>query len=151
MHENNGKCGSCRAIINLYPNFHSGLSTWFYLLQSISQDAHVSCAGRGREAQEEAFKAGTSRAHYGQSSHNFNLALDIFQLVAESNGLVAKWDPTWYSEVIEPDVESQNTNEDRTFEINWYGDPSAPYKEMPHCEVLGWQSLAKQGLFKLVE
>lgn len=43
------------------------------------RDFTVVCGHRGEEAQEEAFKNGTSKAHFGESSHNSipSMAVDI--------------------------------------------------------------------------
>ena len=42
-------------------------------------DCAVICGHRGREEQEEAFRTGASRAHYGESKHNYlpSCAVDV--------------------------------------------------------------------------
>lgn len=40
-------------------------------------DFTVICGYRGRQEQEEAFRKGTSKAHFGQSAHNYNPAVAV--------------------------------------------------------------------------
>ena len=136
-HDLSGNCPKCLEIMQTYPGFHEGLWTWFTEIQSHFPEAHVSCCGRGQVDQEAAFKWGKSRAHWGQSSHNYNLALDIFRL---KNG-VANYDKVWYNQVIMSAVCNHNASPDKTFSIEWYGMPHAAYYELPHCEVGGWKNL----------
>lgn len=137
MHLNTGNCQSCLLIINKYPNFHSGLLGWFTSLQKANPEAHVSCGGRGRVDQESDFSAGRSRAHYGQSAHNYNCALDLFRLTLQG----ASWDKPWFNSVIVNAVDLQNSNPSKTFDILWYGLPGSPYYELPHIEIMSWRSL----------
>lgn len=147
-HVNNGKCDVCADLFNKYPNFHIGLRLWFNEFQKANPDAHISCAGRGHDAQEECFKKGTSKAHYGQSSHNLNAAIDVFRLTVQ-NG--ASWDQTWFRNVFQTAVIAHNTSSSTTFKINWYGSPLAKFKELPHSEVDNWKELVIEGLLHLVE
>ena len=67
------------------PNSLSRLQTCHPLLQDLfnevikHQDCSVISGYRGREEQEAAFSDGKSKAHYGQSNHNFHpsLAVDV--------------------------------------------------------------------------
>ncbi len=140
-HENNGKCQSCQQIMDAFPGFHSGLRAWFEGLQRSNPEAHVSCAGRGRQAQEEALKRGASRAAYGSSAHNYNAALDLFELQGDPKNIYEK---TWFDTVVKAWVESEAT-------LKWYGEPDAKFFELPHVEVLAWRELAKSNQIKLVE
>lgn len=142
-HVNNGNCPRCHAIFDCYPGFHLGLRTWFFLLQADNRDAHISWAGRGREDQERYFKSGASRAHYGESAHNYNLALDIFRVT--HNG--AEWPQRWFETVVGPAVDRWNATMVKAFEIEWYGAPGAEFFEFPHCQVRDWRKLN----FPLVE
>lgn len=139
MHINSGNCPKCEEIFNLYPGFYEPLKSWFKDLQQANPDAHVSCAGRGKIQQEEYFQRGATRAHYGQSSHNFNAAIDIFQL---KDGTTATWDKTWFSAVVGPALYAS---------FKWYGAPGAVFYELPHVELAGWKSLVQTGELKLVE
>ncbi len=137
-HDLSGTCLGCAKIFNRYPEFHPGLRAWFEALQLKHPDAHISCAGRGKIDQEAAFQRRASRAHYGQSAHNFNAAIDLFELIDNS----ARWDVSWFKEVVAPNL---------TQDIQWYGMINAAYYELPHCELKGWNSLAKKGMLNLVE
>lgn len=136
-HVNNGNCEKCDELFDLYPGFHEGLRNWFKALQKKNPDAHISCAGRGQKEQEECFKKKTSRALYGQSAHNYNVALDLFRLTH----LGASWDAVWFRNVVGTAVYNANREPDRRFEIEWYGQPGSKFFELPHCEVEGWRSL----------
>lgn len=142
-HVNNGNCEKCDDLFALFPGFHPGLQQWFKAFQKKNSDGHISCAGRGSVDQEAAFTAGTSKAHWGQSSHNYNLALDIFRLTL--NG--ASWDRPWFRDRVGTAVFSHNATPDKQFTIDWYGKPGAKFPELPHCEVENWKGLQ----WKLVE
>jgi hypothetical protein len=133
-HTNNGKCKKCELIFNRYPGFHPGLKNWFFQLQANYPEAHISDAGRGKATQEEYFKKGSSKAHYGQSSHNFNAAIDIFKL--HING--AEWPRDWFKAVVKVAIDAHNAV--ATFKIKWYGEPGSKFYELPHCEVDGWKN-----------
>jgi hypothetical protein len=136
-HDLSGNCEKCDELFDKYPGFHQGLREWFKKLQKKCPEAHISCAGRGKEDQENAVKWGASRAHYGQSAHNYNAALDIFRLL---NGQT-DYNKDWFRNVISGAVIRHNTDQGRMFEIDWYGLPGASFKELPHCEVENWQAL----------
>lgn len=141
-HINNGRCPKCEQLFNLYPGFHHDLRQWFFSLQATHPDAHISCAGRGRVLQDLYFKQGTSRARYGQSAHNYNVALDIFRQTL--NG--AEYGPTWFKAVVGQAVEDHNTKQKQNlgapggFALKWYGDPDSKFYELPHVEVDGWRA-----------
>jgi hypothetical protein len=137
-HHNTGSCLKCIEIRDRYPDFHSGLWSWFAALQAQHSDAHISDAGRGRDRQERYYRAGASKAAYGQSAHNYNAALDIFWLV---DG-VANYDRKRYQEKLSPMLEPW---------IVWYGAPGSKFPERPHVEVRGWRYMAERGDLRLVE
>lgn len=137
-HQNNGVCISCAQIINRYPNFFDPLRIWFQALQFHTPEIHVSSAGRGKIDQEALFSRGATRAHYGESAHNWNIALDLFfQINGEYN-----LDRINFEKSVVP---SLNDN------LVWYGDPKAVFKELPHVEWAGWNDMAHRGLLNLVE
>lgn len=138
MHTNNGNCEQCDEILNRYPNFNEELRTWFKALQVEHPDAHVSCGGRGKVDQEVCFQRGASKAHYGQSSHNYNCAQDLFQLKDGE----AVWEQTWFDEVVKPNLYPF---------LKWYGAPDATFRELPHVEVASWRELVQNGSVFLVE
>lgn len=131
-HLNTGSCQKCVEIFDRFPGFHLELRAWFIALQAVNKDAHISCAGRGRAEQEDCFTRGASKAHYGQSSHNYNAAIDIFRLT-QAGG--ASWDKPWFEVVIGPAVHAA------TIQLKWYGEPGATFYELPHVEIAAWRSL----------
>lgn len=147
-HINNGNCDKCAEIFEAYPGFYQPLQDWFQALQKKVPDAHISCAGRGYVAQEDAFSKGLSRAHYGKSSHNYNGAIDIFRLT-QANG--ASWDSMWFRDKIGTAVFSTNADPDRKIELNWYGKPGSTFFELPHIEAQEWQAMVAHGELQLVE
>lgn len=78
-----------------------------------------------------------SKAHWRQSSHNWNAGIDLFRNVP--NHL---YEMSWFKEVVEPKL---------TKDLLWYGRIDAPYYELAHVEILGWALLSVQGQLKLVE
>jgi hypothetical protein len=139
LHNNDGDCQYCNKIFDRYPNFYVPLRKWFKDFQKLHPEAHISCAGRGRQDQEEAFIRKASRAHYGQSSHNVNAAIDIFELQGNPKDI---YERSWFDKVLAPALLP---------ELVWYGAPNAPFKELPHVEVRSWKELRMRGILKLVE
>jgi hypothetical protein len=140
-HLNNGNCQKCEEIFNRYPGFNIELKEWFKAIQAVNKDAHISQAGRGKEEQELYFKKGSSKAKYGQSSHNYNAAIDLFQLTITG----AEWKKPWFEKVVEPAIVASNGK------FKWYGLKGSPFFELPHVEVSNWKELLKDGKIKLVE
>lgn len=137
-HANNGNCIKCAEIFDSYVGVNKDIREWFQHLQNLHPSAHISCAGRGRVAQEKAVADGASRAHYGQSAHNYNCAIDIFVM---QQGLDL-YDKKWFHEVVAPNLEPF---------LKWYGAPDAVFKELPHVEISDWHDLKTRGVVKLVE
>ena len=134
-HINNGDCLKCNELFDLYPDFHEGLRGWFKGLQERNKDAHISCAGRNKVDQEAAFKSGTSRAHFGQSAHNYNAAVDIFRLDK------ILYDPAWFKVVVKPNL---------TDDLVWFGETKSKFYELAHVEVRDWRHLVAIKELKLV-
>jgi hypothetical protein len=141
MHINVPNCPKCVQLLDKYPGFHSGLREWVSQFLSTNCDAHISAAGRGRDDQELFFKKGTSRAHYGQSAHNWNAAVDFFHLT-QAGG--AAFDRPWYQQVLGPAVLANPA-------LKWYGEPPISFLEFPHVEWRCWRSLAASGEATLVD
>jgi len=138
-HENNGNCAKCDEIFDRYPNFVKILRDWFKALQEKHPEAHISCAGRGKEEQEDAHAKRLSRAHYGESAHNFNAAIDLFELQGDKGNL---YERAWFRVVVAPNIPAF---------LNWYGAPGSKFYELPHVEIRDWKSLASKKVFTLVE
>jgi len=139
-HTNSGRCGRCQEIIDKYPGFDKDLRAWFETFQAGHPEAHVSEAGRGREMQEILFNRGASKARYGYSSHNYNCALDLFEM----GGAKIKdiYETSWFKTVLAPALPPW---------IRWYGEPGSKFWELPHVEIRDWEDLATKGLIALVE
>lgn len=137
-HQNNGKCEKCKEIMDKFPNMNKDLRGWFIMFQAKHKEAHISCAGRGFQDQEDARAAGKSRAHYGQSSHNYNCAIDLFVIMPGKD----IYDLKWFKETLAPEI---------PYFLNWYGAPGAAFHELPHLELRSWRGLIAQGLAELVE
>jgi hypothetical protein len=86
---------------------------------------HCSCAGRGQQEQEELFLKKATRAHWKESAHNYNVAMDLFEL---RNGQYTL-DHQWFLKVVNPTLGDWQ---------DWYGRPNAPFWELPHVEVKDW-------------
>lgn len=138
-HVNSGNCPKCEEIFARFPGFHSGLKKWFKELQVRVPSAHISCAGRGEVEQEAARLRGASRASFGKSAHNWNAAIDLFEMQGDSADL---YELPWFKENIAPHIPDT---------LQWYGETGASFYELPHIEVRGWHELAKNGLLKIVE
>lgn len=145
-HLNNGKCPHCAEIFDKYPGFHPGIRAWFEALQKKQPMAHISCAGRGQTDQELFFRQGTSKAHYGQSAHNFNAAVDIFRLTLTG----ADYNRDFFRDVVGGAVTTHNANPNN-FILTWFGFPHSPYFELPHVELANWKELSLAAELKLVE
>lgn len=137
-HNNNGACISCVQIFNKYPGFYQPLRDWFNAIQAKHSETHISCAGRNATDQNALFFRGATKAQFGQSAHNWNAALDIFQLKDDAYNL----DLDWFQAVIVPAL---------TADLCWYGRSDAPFPERPHVEWASWNDMAHQGLIQLVE
>lgn len=137
-HDLSGNCQKCDSILDLYPGFHEELRTWFKALQLDNPELHCSAAGRGKIEQEILFMRGASRAHYGESAHSYNAAVDVFFLIDGQYNLLN----SNFERVIEPNIYSN---------ITWYGNPKAQFYERPHCEISSWKQMVKDGTLKLVE
>jgi hypothetical protein len=138
-HENNGNCAKCDELFNKYPSFFKPLRDWFKALQAKHPEAHISCAGRGKKEQEEAYDNRRSRAHWGESAHNYNAALDLFEMQGKREDI---YELAWFNSIVSPNIPDS---------LNWYGRPDSRFFELPHVEVKNWQSLAKKKVIKLVE
>jgi hypothetical protein len=136
-HINSGNCPACLSIFEKFPGFYEPLKNWFFDIQSKNPTFHISCAGRGQVDQEAAFARGASKAHWLQSSHNFNAAIDTFFLI---NGQY-RLDHNFYDQIA-PQIDGS---------IDWYGKPGSPFPERPHFEIANWRQLVADNTLKAVE
>lgn len=136
-HENNGECERCLELLNVYPGFDLDLLGWFKMVQAKFFNFHISEGGRGRVEQESDFQRGASKAHFGESAHNYNCAFDTFFLVNGQYSLDEKLYAALQAEI--PEF------------VNWYGSKGAVFYERPHFEKRNWKDLRIAGLIALVE
>lgn len=137
-HLNNGSCAYCHEMMDAYEEMDFDLKRWFITFQALHPEAHISEAGRGRKRQEEMFSLGKSRAHFGQSAHNYNCAIDVF---VNRKGLYI-FDKHWFETVLAPAIPEW---------LKWYGRPGSEFQELPHIEVANWRELKEKDLVWLVE
>lgn len=122
-----------------FPGVFPALRVWFDNLQESHPEAHISCAGRGEIEQEAVLRKGASRAPWKKSAHNWNAAVDIFEMSGDRSNI---YERAWFEKIVAPRIPDF---------LVWYGAPGAPFPELPHVEIKGWRELAAQGKLKLVE
>jgi hypothetical protein len=138
-HDNSGKCPRCQMIFDKYAGFHAELRAWFEAFQAKHPEGHISCAGRGHDEQETLFNRKATKAHWGQSAHNWNAAIDVFCMIPDNGDI---YDRVWFYQTLAPEIPAQ---------FSWYGRANAPFPEMPHIEIGGWPALAARKEIHLVE
>lgn len=91
---------------------------------------------RGEADQEKAFAAGNSKAHFGQSPHNWtpSIALDITPLPLDWNNLVA-------FKALGKAVKAKAV--ELGVPVSWGGDWRS-FKDYPHFELTPWRDYAKK-------
>lgn len=142
-HQNlQGPCDGCNALFDRYIGFHGALRLWFDSVRGSHADAHISCAGRGRLAQQAFYHRGASNAQWTQSAHNWNAAIDIWCLDPAKIDHYSL-DRAWFAKVFQSNP--------LTTSLNWYGAPLSRFPELPHIEVRAWRDMAQAGELQLVE
>lgn len=142
-HQNvHGDCDKCDQIFDAYPNFYAPLRVWFASVRGIFFDAHISCAGRGKIDQQAFYHRGASNAQWTQSAHNWNAAIDVWQLDPTKIDHYAL-DRAWFTKVFEACPIGT--------EFKWYGAVGARYPELPHIEATLWREMAQAEELRLVE
>lgn len=98
-------------------------------------DFAVICGERGRAEQETAFAQGTTRAHFGESPHNFApaLAFDAVPWPLDWNDLRRFRE---MADVIKGAADRENVP------LTWGGDFKR-FRDRPHFELSGWKALAR--------
>ena len=137
-HTNDRQCKRCLELLEAYPGFYQPLREWFTGMQGVHPEMHLSCAGRGRAAQEAAVSSGASRAHYGDSAHNANAAIDIFVQLHLTN----PYDEEWFAQVLANNI---------PLWLEWYGVPGSEFFELPHLQLKTWREELAAGNLKLVD
>lgn len=103
------------------------------------KDISIICGFRSKEEQEEAFCKGCSKAHFGQSPHNFNpaRAVDIVPYpIPMKNG---QWDNNSkeWNEVANLFLEIAKQ---KNIQITW-GGTFKKLVDKPHFELTGWKAI----------
>ncbi len=138
-HKNVENCDKCLSILDRYPGLSVDLRNWFLDFRKLANEAHVSCAGRGKADQTNAFNNHLSRSRWGESAHNYNAAIDIFE---QTNDFKNIFEIKWFEETLKPLLPPW---------LQWFGAPDSPFYELPHIQIRDWKSLVKQGTLRLVE
>ncbi|HEY5688539.1 MAG TPA: hypothetical protein VIS27_09575 [Yeosuana sp.] len=129
-------CPKCLAICDTYPGINKELKRWFFEQQKDQPSFHISEAGRGKVRQNLLFDAGSSRAKWLESAHNYNVAIDTFFIDKEGK---LSYDKDRYAKIKVPNF------------ITWYGAPGSKFYERPHYQIKNWRDLLKDGKLKEVE
>lgn len=137
-HDSSGACLKCQMIFDTYPGFHADMREWFDSFQATHPEAHISCAGRGKADQENLFLRKATLAHYGQSAHNYNAAIDLFVMIPGEKTIYPE---DWFLKVLLPLV---------PLWVTW-GHTWVKFPELPHLEVTGWEHMANSGSLHIVE
>lgn len=107
-------------------------------MQSDNPEFHCADAGRGQVEQEIYFRRGSSFAHWGESSHNYNCAIDTFFQIEGKYSLSLDL----YIEKIKPNIPDW---------LEWAYYWPGKKKEIPHFELKVWKMMKEMGAVKLVE
>ena len=110
---------------------HPDLVLFANRFRGYKQDAHVSWGLRGQDDQEKFLAAGTSKAAFGESPHNFGMALDWFRL--HQNG--AEFNVDWYLRFLVPAAREAGLR---------CGADWPKFKDYPHVEIADWKLLTKR-------
>jgi peptidoglycan L-alanyl-D-glutamate endopeptidase CwlK len=97
-------------------------------------DFTVICGKRGRAEQEAAFASGASRAHFGQSPHNFlpSLAFDFIPYPFVD----ADWERNDKFAAVAAEIKLAAKR--LGYVIEWGGDWHG-FKDMPHIQLADWR------------
>lgn len=125
------ECPSCEEKLN---TADPRIAQWFRkMVKPYFHDAHISCAYRGKEAQDDAFKRGASHVKFPFSKHNHRngfgapsaLALDLFRLGKDGK---AYFPVEWYTEL-------WHASQDDKLPMRWGGEFKR-LKDYPHFELV---------------
>lgn len=113
--------------------------------QAVGLDVQVSSAKRSRAEQEALYAIGRTKpgkivtnARFGESAHNFGLAVDVFVRVKDARGgWKADWNPELYKKLW---AAAQAAGLDEAG-LAWAGDWKGKFRELVHFELAGWRTL----------
>ncbi len=138
MHVNSSLCQACIDILHKYQTPQPYLLEWALSFRQQHTEAHISQCGRGRADQEADFAKGASKAHFGESPHNYNAAVDWFRLTLSGG---ASFDAPWFRGLF------ATLNDPK---LTW-GGTFTTLHDLPHIEWRQWREDAQTGLLRLVE
>ncbi len=136
-HENKLNCLKCTELLIKYNGCHQTIYNFVHTLRSSDNTAHISCGPRGRVDQEIYFQRGATRAHYGQSAHNYGAAVDIFRI--DELGKLS-YDKAWFNQVVGTEVRLHNDHSTKE-PLTWYGKKGSKFYELPHVELTNWKKM----------
>jgi peptidoglycan L-alanyl-D-glutamate endopeptidase CwlK len=113
--------------------------------QAVGLDVQVSSGRRSRVEQETLYAIGRTKpgkivtnARFGESAHNFGLAVDVFVRVKDARGgYKADWSPSLYEKLW---AAAQAAGLDAAG-LAWAGNWKGKFKELVHFELAGWRQL----------
>lgn len=121
-HVNTAFCPACAVKLL---GVDSRLVNFAQLFRSVHPEGHISCGFRGEAEQNEVFKKHTSNAKWGESPHNYGMAIDWFRLTV--NG--ASFDRVWYMDRLGPAALKADLVWGATFK---------KLLDFPHTEIKDW-------------
>jgi hypothetical protein len=124
-HLNQAQCASCDQIL---AECSEPLQQWFYSERTENFSLHATTGYRGQKQQEASFQEGRSKAHFGESPHNYfpSRAVDLVFIVKGKN----VWTPAEY----EPVAKRAPAN------IEW-GGYWKDFKDIPHFQERDWKEM----------
>jgi peptidoglycan L-alanyl-D-glutamate endopeptidase CwlK len=124
-HTNTPDCALCSQKLT---QVDSVLQEFTRKFRSKNLNAHISWGYRGKEDQEKFLKLGTTKAKFGESPHNFGLALDFFTIASTGQ---ADWSKEFFENILAPAAKEAD--------LEWGGSWKS-LKDMPHVEIKNWKS-----------
>lgn len=100
-------------------------------------DISIVCGYRDQEAQEEAYHLGNSKAHFGQSPHNYepSFAVDAAPYV---KGVGIPWDDLPLFRELAAHIKA--CADELGIDVVWGGNFTS-FVDMPHWEIAGWKEM----------
>lgn len=124
-HLNEAQCASCDRSV---AECSEVLQRWFYSERTKNFSLHASTGYRGQKEQETSFQTHKSKAHFGESPHNYSpsRAVDIVFIVKGRN----VWTPAEYESM----AKRLPAN------IEWGGNWQ-DFKDIPHFQEREWKTM----------
>lgn len=104
-------------------------------------DFSIICGHRDKTEQEEAYSNGNSKAHFGQSAHNYNpsFAVDVYPYpVPKKQGKIDDNSKEWDKMIYAFKSVANKMGIEITCGIDWKS-----LKDKPHIEIKNWQKIVQ--------